>query len=72
MLHDNVVAHRQSEPRAFTRGLGGKKRIEYFFFHLCRNAVVTDPDLYGIAQAFGRSANDRLEPRISVFRLITA
>src|SRR5258708_27827093 len=62
LFHNDVVTHRQSKPGAFAGRLGGKERIEHFFFHIRRNsgAVVADPDLDMICASFCRRAHDRL------------
>ena len=56
LLDDNVVAQRETKTRSFAGGLRRKEGIEHLFLHLGRNAsaVVTDPDFYAVAEAFGR------------------
>src|SRR5438034_895973 len=47
LLGDDVIADRETEPRAFPRRLGGEKRLEQLLFDLRRDAgaVVADTDL---------------------------
>jgi hypothetical protein len=39
LLHDDVVANRQSQSRALSRRLRRKKRIENLLANICRNAI---------------------------------
>jgi len=62
LLHDDVVADREAKARAFSRWLGCEERFKHLFFHVRRNAcaVIANPDLHMIAQAFGRGRQSRL------------
>src|SRR4051794_32566536 len=51
LLDDDVVGHRQAEPRTLARWLGGEERVEHLFLHFGRNAsaVVADANFHGTA-----------------------
>src|SRR5215813_7595057 len=46
LLDDDVMGHREAEPRSLSGWLGGEKGIEHLLFHLGRDtaAVVANPD----------------------------
>lgn len=57
LLDDDVVAHGQAQPCAFSGRLGGEEGVEYLLFHLGWNAsaIVADADLdTTVARARGR------------------
>ena len=53
LLHDNVMAERKAEARAFSSGLCREERIEHLFPHLRGDtgAVVADPDFHTVGDA---------------------
>ena len=71
LLDDDVVAQRQSEPSSLSRRLSRKERVEHLFFDLGRNAgaVVANPDLYAVAQIFGRGGERGLVIAAVFFRV---
>src|SRR5262249_52001099 len=56
LLDDDVVCHRQAEPRPLAGRLRRKERVEHLILHLGRDAsaVVADADLHGTTEVFGR------------------
>src|SRR6516225_3268203 len=62
LFHDNVMTDREAKARAFSRWLGCEERVKHLFFHVRRNAcaVIPNPDLYMIAEVFGRGRQSRL------------
>src|SRR6185437_8296581 len=63
LLYDDVVTHRQAEPGAFTRRLGGEERVEHLFPHLGRNAgaVVADSDFDAVAEVAAGDVDDGIK-----------
>src|SRR4029077_12420972 len=63
LLDDDVVTDREPKPRTFARWFGRKERIEHLVPDLRRNpnTIVTYPDLYAVAEAFGRSRDGGLK-----------
>ena len=59
LFHDDVVAERKAEPRAFAGRLGGEERVEHLRLHLVGNAgsVVADRDLDAVAEVARRGAS---------------
>ena len=54
LFHDDVVAHRQAKPGAFTRRLGREERVEYFILDPFRDAgpVVANADFNLVSEVF--------------------
>jgi len=63
LLDDDVVAHRQAEPRSFTGGLSREEWIEYFLFDLVRDAraVIANTDFNLVSKVLRRSCKHRLK-----------
>src|SRR5215472_15863285 len=57
------MADRETEPRSLTGRLGREERIEYPFPDVGRNAgaVVTNPDLFAVAEVLRRCRKGRLK-----------
>ena len=64
LFHDDVVAHRKTEPGSFASRFGRKKRVEYFLHYLWSNsyAIVADADFDLITEIFRCDPQRRLEP----------
>jgi hypothetical protein len=68
VLFDNdVMAHRKTKPRAFSRRFGREEGVEYLFLHFGRDAgtVVAYAYLYVVTEIFGSSIEYRLEIRVT-------
>ena len=63
LLDDDIVTDREAEAGALTGWLGCEEGIEHLFPDLGRDAaaIVTDRDLYSIAEVFCRRPNGRLK-----------
>src|SRR5262249_25567086 len=57
LLDDDVVADREAQSCALTRGFGGEERVEHPLPHLRRNAaaIVANPDFNAVPEVFRRS-----------------
>src|SRR6267154_1372418 len=64
LFHDDVVAHRKTEPGSFASRFGRKKGVEYLFLYLGSNpdAIVADADFDSITETFRCCPQRRLEP----------
>ena len=64
LLHDDVVSDGQAKAGTLPRRLRREEGIEHLFFHLGRNAgaVVSNPDLYAVAEVLRRAGEGGLIP----------
>ena len=69
LLDDDVMGHREAEPRPFPGRFGGEEGVEHFFSHFGRNpsAVVANPDFDRRAKISGGRAEDRLKGIVACF-----
>src|SRR4051812_28940553 len=70
-LNDDVMSHRQAEPRSFSGRLGGEEGIEHLFPHVSRDAgaVIANPDFDRLAEIPSGRAEYWLEDTFAVLGL---
>ena len=63
LFHNDIVAHRKTQPRSFARWLRRKERVEHLFLHFGGNAsaVVANADFYGVTKISCGRAEDWFE-----------
>src|ERR1700724_3521480 len=63
LFHDDVVAHRQAKPGAFTRRFGREERVEYFILDPFRDAgpVVANTNFNLVSETLRRGDKRWLE-----------